>query len=221
MFALLMTLVLAAGPVKKAEPDPQVPLLLAQQRIAAKDFSGAEKILRDVSAKSPKTAGVHLLLGEVAERRADDRAAFWEYQWELLRAGGESPTGEEAAKRSAAIAQGETPAAEQVMKVLQAMGEAGTMAERSLATVRAARKQGDAFVLRVFEAELVEMTGDAAGAEKLFRELIAADPAFVPARLGLARALERAGKTGDAQKQLDEAKKIDPNHWSLRNAAAR
>ena len=217
MLAILMTIVLAAGPAKKpAQPDPKAALTLAQQRLAAKDFRGAEKILRDVSAKSPKTPGVHLLMGELAERQADDRAAFWEYQWEMLRAGGDSPTGEEAAKRSAAIAQGETPQAESVMKVMQAMSESATKPGHALVAVRAARKEGDAFVLRVFEAELVETTGDTASAEKLYRELVEADPAFVPARLGLARALESRGDAEGARKQLEEARKIDPNHWSLR-----
>ena len=54
--------------------------------------------------------------------------------------------------------------------------------------------------------------GDWAGAEKAFRETIAAQPTLAEAHYNLAVALERGGKKADAKKHYLEAATLAPGH---------
>jgi Flp pilus assembly protein TadD len=54
--------------------------------------------------------------------------------------------------------------------------------------------------------------GDWAGAEKAFRDTIAAQPTFAEAHYNLAVALERAGNKAEAKKHYLEAANLAPGH---------
>jgi Tfp pilus assembly protein PilF len=54
--------------------------------------------------------------------------------------------------------------------------------------------------------------GDWAGAEKAFRETIAAQPTFAEAHYNLAVALERSGNKAEAKKHYLEAANLAPGH---------
>lgn len=75
-------------------------------------------------------------------------------------------------------------------------------------------------MLRVLEAEMAEAAGET-GSEARFRALVKDDPRFVPARLGLARALESAGKIADSEKERSAARAIDPDHCVARRVSVR
>ena len=218
----LMTIVFAsmlfAPAVVRAEEtdaaNADAALLLVQQRISASDLEGATKVLDRAQKAWPAARGMHIARGAIAEKRGDVRTAFYEYQWELLRSGGNRPEGEAAARRSAALLHGDSPDASDAMAVMRAMMASREAPADALEVVQAERKKGDAFVLRVFEAELRESLGDESAA-KLFQELVKTDPHFVPAHLGIARSLERAGKTEQAALAKKRAVEIDPEHWTL------
>lgn len=209
----------AAGPAKAAakkapEMTAEVALLLATQNLAAGDLEGAEAVLRDAQKRFPAAHGLHLGRGALEQARGNVRAALWEYQWELLRAGADRPSGEEAARRSTVLVEAGSKDTVEVRAVLEAMSNAGTDPDAALVVVKSARANGDTFVLRVFETELRAAARDPE-AESLFRQLVKMDPGFVPAHVGLANTLGRAGNTKAAQAALDAARNIDPNHWSL------
>jgi tetratricopeptide (TPR) repeat protein len=196
------------------ELTPEVALLLARQRILAKDLDGADEVLRDAQKRFPAAHGFHLLRGSVEEARGNARAALWEYQWEMLRAGADRPSGEEAARRSSALVRAGSSDALRVKKVLEAMQAAGTSPDAALSAVAAERKSADSFVLRVFETEL-RASDDAPGSVERFEALLAIDPHFVPAHVGLARALGRSGKMKEAEEALAKAVALDPGHWAI------
>lgn len=224
ILALVSSTAFAADPAKpkvtpkpaatKTELTPEVALLLARQRMVAKDYAGAEDVLRDAQKRFPEAHGIHLTRAQLEEARGNARAALWEYQWELLRAGGDRPSGAEAAQRSNVLIESGTKDALRVKRVLEAMAAAGTAPDAALKAVVDERASADSFVLRVFETELRASDGDAKSVEA-FQALIAIDPRFVPAHIGLARALGRAGKMPEAEAALAKAREIDPSHWSI------
>lgn len=217
VFAAFVSLLspLAARAESGDAANPEAALLLVQQRISANDLDGATQVLDRAQRAWPAARGMHIARGAIAEKRGDLRTAFYEYQWELLRSGGNRPEGDAAARRSAALLHVESPEAVEAMGVMRAMAASGNAPADALEAVQAARKKGDQFVLRIFEAELRERLGGDATSLKLFQEAVKADPHFVPAHLGLSRALARAGKAAESDAAAKRAREIDPGHWSL------
>lgn len=215
MIGTLLVLVSLGAPPKLETPEAV--LVHANALRLANDLQDAEKLLRDGAKRFPDAPGFHLALGEVhwqAKRRLD---AFYEWQWELLREGPDSPTGHSAAVSIAAMLKARGPDIDDARVVLEAVRTTPKDPEAALRKLREAeRLSGPRFVLRVFTAEALEAAGDDAEAAEAWRAVIAADRGFVPAYVGLADVLRRRGEAAKADELLATARRIDDGHWSLR-----
>lgn len=224
-FVLLATLCassvsLAAEPATPAPsgiPDGSPVMFLTFADLAAKekDWTKAERILRDGMIKHPASDGFHLSLGYVFEQKGQLADAFYEYQWEMLRAGVKK-LGDEAARRSGTLLAMESPDVAEPRAVMEALDLGRTKpaaARQKLLAI--SKKRGSPFALRVYGAELAHLAGDTTTAEKEFRELIKRDPAFVPAYLSLSRLLANSDRKSEADALLAKARSINPDHWSL------
>jgi len=197
-----------------ANAGPQEYLLLANA-LMRRDPETVEKILHDGLQKFPSASGFHLLLGELHAARREDAEAFYEFQWELLRTGGERPTGAEAAKRSADLLRSSKVPRELVDLTRAVAGmKKDPKAARQLLE-RMIRERGDRFVLRLYFCEAVQRTGDVPGAIEIYRNLLQRDPYFVPAYVQLGELLDQSGKFEEAKALRAKAQSIDPEHWRL------
>jgi tetratricopeptide (TPR) repeat protein len=198
----------------QGNPGPEEYLVLANVLIC-RDPLTAEKILRDGLQKFPSAPGFHLLLGELHAARAEDAEAFYEFQWELLRTGGERPTGAEAAKRSAELLKGSKVTRELVdlTRAVAAMGKDPKAARQLLEKL--IRKRGNRFVLRLYFCEAVQRAGDVQAATEIYRELLERDPYFVPGYVQLSELLDQTGNFEEAKALRAKAQSIDPDHWRL------
>ncbi len=93
----------------------------------------------------------------------------------------------------------------------QVLDHSGRKAE-AVKHYREAVKQSQFNRMYIFKlAESLRTTGDAKGAAENYRELLALDPTFAPAKVGLAKALWMQDKDSqEARKQVEEALAIDP-----------
>lgn len=190
-------------------------LLLVTQRLAAGDLDSAERVARHGRAEFPAAHGFELKLGEIQAARGALAEAFYYYQWELLRAGSERQTGDEAAMRSAQIFdEGHIDEVQRVMEALQDM--ANQQPQTALQKLEAVRGQrGDRFVLRMYIATARHHAGEMETAESGYRELLRQDDHFVPAYIQLAGLLRARGRTDEAAELEHRARDIDAAHWSL------
>lgn len=190
-------------------------LVLAIQRLAAGDPDGAERVVRQGLEECPEAHGFHLKLGEIEAARGAEIEAYYEYQWELLRAGDQRPTGNEAAVRSARLLdKAGAPEIQQVTKALQYLAaQEPHEALRALEAVYTHR--GDRFALRMFRASARHAAGRLEAAEADYRALLERDEFFVPAYIELAKVLRATARPEEAAALERRARDIDPMHWSL------
>lgn len=191
--------------------EPAAFFQLAHQRLAVKDVDAAEYVLREGMRAHPAEPGFHASLGQVFEARGRKAEAFYEYQWELLRTGIEDPIGDAAARRAAMLT-GDAEVRE-VLSALHAMRADPSGSRRRLAKIRGER--GSRLVLDLWIAEAARLAGDPGASEKGYRAVIAQDPSFIPAYVGLASLLARTGKTAEAAELTSTAAHLSPQHWSL------
>lgn len=87
---------------------------------------------------------------------------------------------------------------------------------------REAVKQSQFNRMYIFKlAESLRTTGDAAGAAQNYQELLKLEPGFVPAKVGLAKALWAMDKNSpEARKQVAEALEIDPKSQDAKSLLA-
>ncbi len=188
-------------------------MTLAHVELSAGDPVLAEKTLREGMKRFSDTGGFHLLLGHVYARRSRFADAFFEYQWEILRSGADQETGRAAEQAAEQILhQARGPEADEVRRAVTALSKPPQDALADLSKLD--RERPGTFVLRLWLADQRTRTGDHGGAAALLRELISQDPYFVPAYVSLARL--PGTPPPEAQKLLARARKIDPQHWSLR-----
>jgi tetratricopeptide (TPR) repeat protein len=185
--------------------------------LAARDFEGAERLAREGLEKYPASRGFHLALGDIYSARGEEAEALYEYQWELLSAGEDRPTGSAAARRSAELMQKTNPDPEvcRVISAMKTMRNDAREARREFAEL--VKSRGDRFVLLLYLAESTQMAGDVDGAITIYRKLIQRDPYFVPAYVQLSELLEKSGTTDRAKELMDKAWSIDPEHWRLKS----
>jgi len=183
--------------------------------LAARDFSGAEKLAIEGLKKYPASQGFHLALGDIYAARGEAAEALYEYLWELLRAGEERPTGSSAAQGCAELMQKRTPDPEvtRVRSAMQTMRNDPREARREFAGL--VKSRGDRFVLLLYLAESTQMAGDVDEAITIYRMLIQRDPHFVPAYVQLGELLDKSGKPDKAKELMDKARLIDPEHWRV------
>jgi Tfp pilus assembly protein PilF len=192
-------------------------LALSAAELQLGKYDAAEKTARDGLAKHPESQGFHLALGTIEEARPNPANAFYEYQWEVMRAGAAAPTGKSAAERMGNLLRTARGAsADEMRKVAEAVvatRQDPPAALKLLSEVYEAR--GEIFVVRLLLAEANVEAGHGAKAQSILRTLISEDPRFVPAYVDLANALRADGKPKDADAMLAKARDIDPAHWAL------
>jgi tetratricopeptide (TPR) repeat protein len=217
---ILALVLYAAGapspsPALADSPTADGYLSLALLLTVAKDYPGAEKVLRDGMTRFPEEQGFHLALGDVFLARQDETEAFLEYQWELLRAGPDRPTGDLAARRCGQLIRAQPAGRDTAIRtIMNAMGK------QEKGVSQAARwndllRTRDHFVLRLFAAEAAQIDGKDPEATRAYRSLLVQDPDFIPALVQLSELLKKAGNEDEAEELLSRAQQLDPSHWRV------
>lgn len=215
MIAALLAPLLLAGPVPKTADDH---LAMSAVHLSVGDMEKAESVARAGLKRHPATHGFHLAIGRALEARREPALAFYEYQWELFRAGHERPEGKQAAEACRTLLEsGRGPEADEMRLVMESVATIAADATKArVALERVIAERGDPFVLRMFLAEALATEGDRTRAAALFRELLEEDARFVPALVGLAEVVEKDGAKKASADLMAKARKIDPEHWRLR-----
>lgn len=192
-------------------------LALGSALLSAHDLDSAEKAFRDGLKQYPAANGFHLKLGEVHAARGDLAEAFYEYQWELLRAGTDRAAGREAAFRTAELMRkANDPEIRAVLVAVKDTQQDPAGALAKLQEVEA--KRGPRFALTVYITEAADAAGDTKAAQAGYRTLLEQDGRFVPAYMRLAALLKAEGQTAEAAELEDQARLSDPDHWFFKQA---
>lgn len=186
--------------------------------VATDELDAAEKLAREALQRHPTANGFHLLLGDVFARRKRFADAFYEWQWELLRAGPESHTGKLVANRVSAVLSSQRGIeVDEVRVVLDAVMITPTDPATAVTKLRGIeRGRGDRFALKLLLAEALQAGGASDEAIAIYRELVARDEYFVPAYIQLAVLLERKGQKDEANRFRVKARGIDPENWRFK-----
>ena len=181
------------------------------------DFEDAQRVIDKGKARFPKAHGFHLKQGDLHDARGKVAEAFWEFQWELMRAG-YVETGPAASRAIAAYVQSDRRGLDfdEIHVTLLAMAKLDSDPKCALADLkRVEEMRGPRFALSFLlgEAHVVNRNLDTAAG--IFRNLITRDPYFVPAYVELAGVLRLQGKAKDAESLDAKARSIDPSHPSL------
>lgn len=165
------------------------------------DLAAAEKAFRAAIATDPKAGAAYLGLAEVAGRRGNDAAVV-----EWLRKGQAAAPSEAGLRLSAG----------------RWHWEHGQYAEAEKALMDAARvAPNSASVLSTLAEFYLARKKTLPQAEATFRRAVAADGNYVPAKVGLARALAGNGKLKEAQSTLEAATRAAPDNPMPVHAMAR
>ena len=210
-----------AAPSRGA-PEPQNPgdyFIAVSYAMDGEEYDIAEKIAREGAAKYPAAVGFHVLIGDVLMAKRKVAEAFYEYEWELLRVGPDKPTGADAQDLIAQIMQSARGTdTDDLRVVIDAVKTQQTDPKKSVETLRRRMERANPpFVLRLLYAEALDAAGEPGEAAAIYRDLLKADPYFVPAYVELAAIVRKGGKAKDADALIDKAKQIDPDHWRLRS----
>ena len=163
------------------------------------------------------TQGLALVSAAAKERPDDPRGPFW--------------TGFAAAAQPtpdlSAAEQGYRDAIKRDPKFLPASLRLAALlqqqdkAEDSLAVLRAAEEAGaPPAVLQLAWGDALIVTKEPGKAEEIFQKVLEADANSIPARLGVAAALEAQGKFAEAKVALENALKVSPETLGLRERLA-
>ncbi len=197
--------------------------LRAEGRVAA-----ADQVLKSALAAAPDQAELHLALAQIY------LASGREIEVEALAASveGRGPAGAEAAqalRASVLFSKGDlaggaallaeksveqSPALSQMIARAQLKAGQPDAARATMLSARA-RAPKDA-ELALFAASVALAAQDQAGAEQVYREVIAADPSETRASEALHALLEQQGRTEEADALLDGALARDPRGFNLR-----
>lgn len=185
--------------------------------VATGKIEAAEKLATAALRDHPQAHGFHLLLGDVHLRRKHFADAFYEWQWEFLRAGSGTTTGDLAAARISNLLSGQRgPEVDEVRRVLDAvMLTVKDPKSAHAALERVEGERGERFALTHFKAEALHQQGSEQAAD-LYRELIRQDPTFVAGYVQLGSFLKSKGREKEALELMAKARGIDPDNWRLR-----
>ena len=209
----------AAKPLEKA-PMSDDPLTLYADgavMVATGKIDAAEKLANAALKNHPAAHGFHLILGDVHVRRKHFADAYYEWQWEFLRAGPGSTTGDLAANRiSNLLSSQRGPEVDEVRRVLDAvMLTVKDPKAAFLAFERVEAERGDRLALTHFKAEALHQQGSEQAAD-LYRECIRVDSTLVAAYVQLASLHKSKGREKEALELMTKARGIDPGNWRLR-----
>lgn len=232
---LLALLLLAAspGPVPKDTPakpvevrklegaGPDEYLTAATALTLDRSLDEAQRVIDKARALFPEAQGFHLKQGDLYVVRGRVADAFYEYQWELMRAG-KNDTGTAAARAIASLLKEGARGSEvdEIQKVLLAQTKLQARGREALDDLKKVQDlRGSRFALRMLVAEAQVVAGELDAAETSFRGLIADDRHFVPAYVELGGVLRLKGKPKDAEALDAKARAIDPAHPSFTSPA--
>jgi tetratricopeptide (TPR) repeat protein len=179
-------------------------------------FDAAEQIATEGQAKYPSAFVFHFLIGEALSQRKREAAAFYEYEWEVLRTGADRPAGKAAAERAADMAAARGTEGDEVRTVVEALDQMRTNPDAAVETSQKLADHRDDFIVHLFLAEALVKASRPGEAIPLYRELIHRDPNFVAAYVELALLLKKSAKGGEADSLLAKARSIDPDNWRLK-----
>ena len=185
--------------------------------VATGKIDAAEKLATAALKDHPQAHGFHLILGDVHVRRKHYADAFYEWQWEFLRAGPGTTTGDLAATRISNLLQTQRgPEVDEVRRVLDAVMLTVKDPKTAFAALeRVQNERGERFALTEFKAEALHQQGSEQAGE-LYRQLIREDPFFVAGYVQLATLLAAKGHEKEALELMAKARGIDPDNWRLR-----
>lgn len=185
--------------------------------VATGEIDAAEKLAKAALQAHPHAYGFHLLLGDVQARRKRYAEAFYEWQWEFLRTGPGTTTGDLAARRIGNLLDTRRGTdVDEVRLVLDAVMLTPKDPKSALLKLEKIRiERGDRFALREFMAEALQQQGANDQAATLYRELLREDPFFVPGYVQLATLLRSKGNEKEALELMAKARSIDPENWRL------
>jgi len=181
------------------------------------DFEDAQKVIDKGRARFPKAHGFHLKQGDLFDARGKIADAFWEWQWELMRAGAVE-TGPAASRNIVKYVQSDRRGLEfdEIHVALLSMAKLHSDPKGALFELKKIEEvRGQRFALSFLIAEAHVQNRNLDTAAGIFRNLIARDPYFVPAYVELAGVLRLQGKPKDAESLDAKARGIDPSHPSL------
>jgi tetratricopeptide (TPR) repeat protein len=213
----LAALVLAAGPAPSPSArDSAETRLTLGRALVEKDPAGAERIARDGLNAFPAAPGFHLILGRSMEVRHRPMEAWCEYEWELVRAGAESPAGIAAAEAVVRLLQ-DNPGDNDLNRAMKGQALLATDPPQAVKVFQELSGRGShPFVLQLYLAEAQASAGQTDAAIAIYRQLISnGDSSFVPGYVELADLLRARGAVEEANTLLAKAKAIDPANWSL------
>jgi tetratricopeptide (TPR) repeat protein len=210
----------AQAPLKKA-PMSDDPLELYTQGavlVATGKLDAGEKLAKTALQNHPQAYGFHLLLGDVHLGRRHFAEAFYEWQWEFLRFGPGTTTGDLAARRIGDLLSTQRGTqVDEVRLVLDSVMLTPKDPKSAVAKLEKIRNErGNRFALRHFIAEALHQGGSHEQAAAMYRELIRDDAYFVAGYVQLAVLLKNKGNQNEALELMAKARSIDPENWRLR-----
>lgn len=207
--------------LKKApmSDDPNELYAQAAVLVLQGEPDAAEKIAKAALEKHGEAHGFHLILGDVLSRRQRYADAFYEWQWEFLRAGPGSTTGDLAVKRIGdLLADKRGTDVDEARLVLDAVMLTVKDPKAAYAILEKTQNdRGSRFALREYMAEAKQRQGDVTAAIELYRDLLREDPYFVPGYVQLAVLLQSTGKDAESTEMILKARSIDPDSWRLKD----
>lgn len=225
-FALLLAVQVLAAQPEPGKPStkrdlessgPMEYIAAATSLTLQNDFDDAQRVIDRGRARFPEAQGFHLKQGDLCQARGKIIEAFYEFQWELMRAGSVE-TGPAAGRAIAALVKSEQRGLEydEIHVVLLAMAKLHSDPAGALADLkRVEETRGPRFALTLLIAEAHVQNRNLDTAVGLYRTLITRDPHFVPAYVELAGVLRLQQKPKDAEALDAKARAIDPRHPSL------
>lgn len=196
-------------------------VLLAQAKLFKKDTKGAEDVLLNASAASPKAAQPHVILGEfyrVTNRSADAEA-------QLRTALRLDPSNVQAEYSLAGVlyVEGHMPEAEAAYKHLASLPDSaykpiyglfllrqGRQVEAVREFERLAKQDPNDRIARGRLISAYQLVGRAADANKIIEEALRKNPKDVDALVRRAQLSVAAGKYDDAERDLNQVLRLQP-----------
>lgn len=227
LFALAIGILGASAPVVKPDKPattrdletagPAEYIAAATSLTLQQDLDDAQRVIDKGRARFPKAHGFHLKQGDLHDTRGKAAEAFWEWQWELMRAGA-IETGPAASRHIAAYVHSDRRGLDfdEIRVALVAMAKLQSDPKGALSDFKKIEEtRGQRFALSFLIAEAHVGCRNFDTAAGIFRSLITKDPYFVPAYVELAGVMRLQGKDRDAESLDAKAKGIDPSHPSL------
>lgn len=206
----------AAAIVLVLSGTPGAAFTKAEALTTERKFDEAEKVVRESMKQNPAAHGHHLALGKVLLARGKVAEAYYEYFYEVLRAGKEPPAGDAVRAGKALLENNRGVEVDEIRRLLKGVDETAVDPVAARKTLQAVEKERPPrFVLRFFLAETRLRSGDHEQALQEARALTTEDAHFAPAVVIEAMALRALGKQREAEGAAARAREIAPSHWCL------